>query len=147
MSSIEDILEFNDLLHAVSRNARKVCDRRLAKAGCELQYLQFVLLVHVRSMEGKPGLSVKTVGEAMNLDRTTFYRNAMLLVNKGLLTKSESGYDDRAKVFYLTDAGRQFLDKNMQHLNNCSKHIANLSVLIDYKWMLKDLLEALENNP
>ena len=142
---MKDILEFSNVLHACSRLATKECDRYFLSKDCEVGYLQFALLLKIGELEEAPRMSIRALGAALHLDRTTINRNADTLVDRGLLVKRTAGYDNRSKAYYLTPLGRECVERNLPHYYAAAQMIYGLSSLPRRIKEMKELLTKLIN--
>lgn len=74
-----------------------------------LSRLQFVFLLNISRNEGE---TQGCLAQMVARDKTTFTRNMSTLEKKGLIMRKSSSQDKRSKQIYLTDSGKDFLDRS-----------------------------------
>ncbi|WP_300158924.1 MarR family winged helix-turn-helix transcriptional regulator [Solidesulfovibrio sp.] len=92
-------------LRRAARTLTRRYDAALAPAG--LGVAQYSLL---RALSRLEPATAGSLGEALDLDRTTLVRNVALLARRGLLAASADAADRRVRLLGLTPAGRQTLE-------------------------------------
>ncbi len=93
-------------IRKAARAATAIYDAALEPSG--LRITQFLCLVTIRELDG---ISVNTLADALDLDRTTMGKNLVPLEREGLVEVQRSPADARAKVIHLTDQGRARLQQ------------------------------------
>ena len=126
--NIDDILEFNYLLHATSRMARKLSNHYLSEMGCPLEQAQMDTLRYIEATKNDKNLSMTHVAREMSLDRTTLSRNAKVLIKKGFLSTAYAR-NRRTRAYVLTEKGMKCLKDNQVHVDAASQIIYELSSL------------------
>ncbi|TCK08699.1 MarR family winged helix-turn-helix transcriptional regulator [Marinobacterium mangrovicola] len=108
LASMEEATHiFGYRLVSLARRWRRFVDMRLAEAG--LTDATWVPLMHL--YRNGDGISQKELASRAGLDKSTLVRLLDLLVEKSLLERRVDTEDRRARLIYLTDAGRRQVDE------------------------------------
>jgi DNA-binding MarR family transcriptional regulator len=91
--------------YAIARRFREL----LAPLGLEPR--EFALL---RGLAGSPGVSQQALGERLNVAASRMVAFIDTLEQRGLLERRQNPQDRRARALFLTDAGRELLDRAFQ---------------------------------
>jgi DNA-binding MarR family transcriptional regulator len=97
-----------------------IFSNRMAREGYELTPVQFGAL---SAIEADPGIDQATLASAIAYDRATIGGVVDRLEQKGLIERTVSKKDRRARTLRLTSAGRKLLDEVRPHVRELQQDI------------------------
>jgi MarR family transcriptional regulator, temperature-dependent positive regulator of motility len=111
------MFEINEMAGYMIRRLHQISvavfSERMAREGYELTPVQFGAL---SALEADPGIDQATLASAIAYDRATIGGVVDRLEQKGLIERTVSEKDRRARTLRLTPAGRKLLDEVRPHV-------------------------------
>lgn len=122
------------LFHLISLNLRKKLEKEIVHLGLTSSHQFGVLL-----LLSKNSMSQKEISDMSLADEPTASRMLNRMIKNNLITKKRSKDDKRKQVVYLTDKGKELLDKVLPIVQKINQEIKDLLLDEEYNQLLRIL--------